>query len=77
MSDRTSVGGTLDLLLASPVQLTGIRKALPPALAQSILVEVPRAQGYAVLHTMAPQASFDDAAREFLSEAGCDEFDNG
>ncbi len=77
MSDRTSVGGALDLLLASPVQLTGIRKALPPALAQSILVEVPRTQGYAVLHTMAPQASFDAAAREFLSEAGCDEFDNG
>jgi uncharacterized membrane protein len=76
MSDRTSVGGTLDLLLASPVQLTGIRKALPPSLAQSILVEVPHAQGYAVLHTMAPQASFDDAAKEFLSQAGCDEFGN-
>ncbi len=75
MSDRTSVGGMPDLLLASPVQLTGIRKALPPSLAQSILVEVPRAEGYVVLRTMAPEASFDDAARNFLSEAGCDVFD--
>ncbi|MFS8044734.1 DUF1254 domain-containing protein [Rhizobium sp. BR 314] len=76
MSDRTSVGGALDLLLASPVQLTGIRKALPQALAQSILVEAPHAQGYAVLRTMAPQTSFNDAAKEFLSQAGCDEFSN-
>lgn len=75
MSDRTSVGGMLDVLLASPIQLTGIRKALPASLAQSILVEMPHSQGYAVLRTMAPQASFNDAARNFLSEAGCDAFD--
>ncbi|MFS8111531.1 DUF1254 domain-containing protein [Rhizobium jaguaris] len=74
MSDRTSVGGVLDLLIASPIQLTGIRKALPPSLAQSILVEAPRAEGYVVLRTMAPQGSFDDAARDFLSGAGCDVF---
>src|ERR1700712_3824405 len=74
MSDRTSVGGVLDVLVASPLQLTGIRKALPATLAQSILVEMPRAEGYVVLRTMAPQRSFDDAARGFLSEAGCDAF---
>jgi uncharacterized membrane protein len=74
MSDRTSVGGMLDVLVASPIQLTSIRKALPATLAQSILVEMPRAEGYVVLRTMAPQQSFDDAARGFLSQAGCDEF---
>ena len=75
MSDRTSVGGALDLLLASPLQLTGIRKALPPSLAQSILVEVPRPRGYVVLRAMGPQMSFNDSARSFLSGAGCDQFD--
>ncbi|MDE1995650.1 MAG: DUF1254 domain-containing protein [Rhizobiaceae bacterium] len=75
MSDRTSVGGALDLLLASPLQLTGIRKALPPSLVQSILVETPRPKGYVVLRTMAPQTSFNDAAKSFLAEAGCDQFD--
>jgi uncharacterized membrane protein len=75
MSDRTSVGGQLDVLLATPLQLTGIRKALPASLSQSILVETPRPHGYAVLRTMAPQASFDEAARSFLSEAGCDLFE--
>lgn len=74
MNDRTSVGGDLDVVLASPVQLTGLRKALPEALAQSILVEMPRADGYAVLRTMVPQKSFDTGARNFLAEAGCDDF---
>ncbi|KAA0699942.1 DUF1254 domain-containing protein [Neorhizobium sp. P12A] len=75
MSDRTSVGGLLDVLVASPIQLTTLRKALPPSLSQAILVEMPHPEGYAVLRTMAPQSSFDEAARGFLAEAGCDVFD--
>jgi uncharacterized membrane protein len=31
-------------------------------------------QGYAILRTLAPQASFDDAAKNFLTEAGCDAY---
>ncbi|MET0748168.1 MAG: DUF1254 domain-containing protein [Rhizobium sp.] len=77
MSDRTSVGGALDVLVASPVQLTGIRKMLPAALSQSILVEMPEGQGYAVLRTMAPQASFEDGGHAFLAAAQCDAFDAG
>ena len=75
MSDRTSVGGMLDVLVASPIQLTGIRKALPPELSQSILAEMGPSEGYAVLHTIAPQASFDPAARDFLTTADCSAFD--
>ena len=77
MSDRTSVGGTLDVLVAAPVQLAAIRKALPAELAQSILVEMAEDQGYAVLRTMVPQPSFGDGARDFLSKAQCDAFDVG
>lgn len=76
MSDRTSVGGQLDVLVASPLQLTKLRKTLPPSLSQSILVEMPRDKAYVVLRTMAPQASFNEAARDFLSSAGCDAFAN-
>jgi uncharacterized membrane protein len=75
MSDRTSVGGALDVLVAAPVQLTGIRKTLPVELSQSILVEMAEGRGYAVLRTMAPQASFDDGGRAFLDKAQCDAFD--
>ncbi len=77
MSDRTSVGGALDVLVAAPVQLAGIRKALPAELAQSILVEMAGGQGYVVLRTMAPQPSFDAGARDFLAKAQCDAFNAG
>jgi uncharacterized membrane protein len=74
MSDRTSIGGKLDVLIATPIQMTGLRKALPQSLQQSILVDMPRTEGYVVLRAMAPQQSFNQAARDFLSGAGCDAF---
>lgn len=74
MNDRTSVGGALDVLVASPIALTDLRKNLPNDLQQTILVEAARPDGYAVLRTLAPQTSFDDAARNFLTEASCEEF---
>ncbi|MGV8936047.1 MAG: DUF1254 domain-containing protein [Allorhizobium sp.] len=71
MNDRTSVDGTLDVLLASPLQLTRLRKTLPAVLSQSILVELPSPSGYAVLRTMAPQTSFEETADDLLSGALC------
>lgn len=72
MNDRTSVEGALDILIGTPIQLTELRKALPADLQKTILVESARPDGYAVLRTLTPQASFDAAARSFLAEAGCD-----
>jgi uncharacterized membrane protein len=77
MNDRTSVGGALDVLAASPIKLTELRKALPADLQQTILVEMNHSEGYAVLRTLAPQASFDDAAKNFLIEAGCETYASG
>lgn len=74
MNDRTSVEGALDILIGTPIQLTELRKALPAGLQKTILVESTRPEGYAVLRTLAPQASFDAAARSFLAEAGCDQY---
>lgn len=72
MNDRTSVDGSVDVVLATPIQMTALRKALPEALAQSILVEVPKTEeGYAVLRTLASQKSLEEAARAFLAEAAC------
>ncbi len=74
MSDRTSVGGAQDVLLATPVQLIAIRKAVPDELAQSILVEMRGDEGYAVLRTFIPTESRRSAAKDFLAGAVCDPF---
>ncbi|MCF3642616.1 DUF1254 domain-containing protein [Rhizobium sp. TRM95111] len=73
MNDRTSVGGVLDVVVATPVQLNAIRKAQPDDLSQSILVEMAgSSDGYVVLRTLVPAASTEDAARAFLSSAACE-----
>lgn len=75
MNDRTSVTGDLDVLVATPIQLTAIRKALPDDLLQSILVEMEDTDGYAVLRTFVPTGSHAEAARAFLQAAVCEEFE--
>lgn len=71
MNDRTSVGGDLDALVATPAQVAQIRKAPGAALTQSILVEYRGTTGYVVLRTMVPAPSFSPQARAFLDEALC------
>lgn len=71
MTDRTSVTGDLDVLLATSVQIARIRRAQPEALVQAIIVEMPRPEGYAVLRAMAPQPSLQEGAVTFLAEAAC------
>lgn len=75
INDRTSAAGILDVVLATPAQLTLLRKALPEAIEQSILVETQQADGYVVLRTMVPQQSFAPGASTFLSEAVCAPFE--
>lgn len=74
MNDRTAVNGALDTLVATPVQLIGIRKAVPQELQQSILVEMRGEEGYAVLRTFMPTESRREAATAFLGGASCEPF---
>ena len=72
MNDRTSVSGALDTLIATPIQLIAIRKAVPAELEQSILVEMRGEEGYAVLRTFVPTGSRQEAATAFLADASCE-----
>ena len=74
MNDRTSVSGALDVLVATPVQLIGIRKAVPEELSRAILVEMRGLEGYAVLRTFVPTESRRAAATSFLADAACEPF---
>jgi uncharacterized membrane protein len=74
MNDRTSVSGALDTLIATPIQLIAIRKAVPAELEQSILVEIRGEEGYAVLRTFVPTQSRQEAATAFLADASCEAF---
>lgn len=72
MNDRSAAGGDLDAIIASPQQLAGIRKTNPDIISESVLIEMPRTEGYVVLRALAPAPSFEQGAKDFLAEAGCD-----
>jgi uncharacterized membrane protein len=77
MSDATAVNDRLDVVAASPVQLVDLRKTTPASgeddtLDQTIMVEMPDDEGYAVLRALAPLAAYEDAAKTFLAQAGCE-----
>lgn len=75
MNDRTAVIGGLDLTLVNPNDRIALRKSAPDELIDTILVGMQVTAGYAVLRTLAPSASYEQAARSFLSEADCSRFE--
>jgi uncharacterized membrane protein len=75
MNDRSAAGGELDAIIASPEQLAAIRKSDPDVISQSVLIEMPRPEGYIVLRTLSPAPSYDKAADDFLSEAECEAYE--
>lgn len=72
MNNATAVNGGVDVVAATALQLVDLRKRPVEALAQSIMVEMPVEEGYAVLRALAPSDSFEEAARGFLQGAGCE-----
>lgn len=77
MNDRSAAGGELDAIIASPQQLAAIRKSNPDVISQSVLIEMPRPEGYVVLRALAPSPSFEEPARDFLMEASCEVYEGG
>jgi uncharacterized membrane protein len=75
MNDRSAAGGELDAIIASPAQLAAIRKLDPDIISESVLIEMPRPEGYIVLRTLAPAPNYEDVARNFLTESECEGYE--
>ncbi|MDQ0454303.1 DUF1254 domain-containing protein [Rhizobium paknamense] len=71
MTDATAVEGRLDIIAGTAAQLSALRNAEPDLVARTVLVEMPQAEGYAVLRALAPQPSALADAQDFLSRATC------
>jgi len=71
MTDRSAIGNGVDITLVTPAQMLQLRRNMPPALTQSVLVELPDVEGFVVLRAITPEASGERAARSFLAEANC------
>lgn len=72
MTDRTSVRGFLDIVVGTDAQIAALKNAGPDAAQGSILVTMPKPEGYAVVRATVPQKSLQGAADAFLASATCD-----
>lgn len=71
MNDRSAVERQVDVTLATPLQMIALRRRSPDEIGQSILVEVPKPDGFIVLRTIAEDQTFEAIARDFLAGARC------
>lgn len=71
MNDRTAEGNRLDVTLATPLDMIALREEVPPTLAETVLVETPKPDGYVLLRTVIPDDTWTGAADAFLSSASC------
>jgi len=70
INDRTAER-SVDLIVAMPFQVVELRKDLPAEFADSVIVEVPEAEGLIVLRAFAPDATLEPAIAGFLEGANC------
>jgi uncharacterized membrane protein len=73
MSDRTAVKGTLDIVAGTDAQITTLKNSGASSADNTILVTMPKEDGYVVVRAVAPEASMQAAAQAFLDSASCDE----
>jgi len=71
MNDRSAVERQVDVTLATPLQMIALRRRPPAGLSGSILVEIPKPDGFVVLRTIAEDDTFEEIARAFLADARC------
>ena len=60
-NDRTAAEGSLDFVIATPLQMTEVRKNLPPNFQKSVFVEADIDEGIVVVRSFVPDASWKPA----------------
>jgi uncharacterized membrane protein len=70
-NDRTSADGTLDFVIATPLQMTEMRKNLPAEFETSVFVEADIGEGIVVIRSFVPDASWKPVISGYLDSVSC------
>jgi len=71
LNDRTATADGLDLVIATPGEMTSLRKSLPAEFRSSVFVEVPIDDGMVVVRSFVPDDSFRPGVSAFLGGLTC------
>jgi uncharacterized membrane protein len=70
-NDRSSIKGTLDLVVLTPAQMIEVRKDLPEAYAESVFFEAEIGEGIVVVRGFVPDASWTQVVARQLDALSC------
>ena len=72
INDKSLQGNSLDVVIATPLQITEMQKENPPELTGSVFVEVEAAEGFVLLRAFVPEESLREQATRFVRTASCE-----
>jgi uncharacterized membrane protein len=70
-NDRTAAEGALDFVIATPLQMTEVRKDLPPNFKSSVFVEADIDEGIVVIRTFVADESWKRVITAWLDSLSC------
>lgn len=70
-NDRTAADGSLDFVIATPLQMTEVRKNLPPEFEKSVFVEADIDEGIVVIRAFVPDTSWKPGIDTYLNSVSC------
>jgi uncharacterized membrane protein len=70
-NDRTATEGALDFVIATPLQMTEVRKNLPPNFKSSVFVEADIDEGIVVVRTFVADDSWKRVITAWLDSVSC------
>ncbi len=71
LNDRASGEGALDLLVATPAQLSGLRNSQDEDLGTAVFVETSVQEGIVVVRAFVPDPTFEPGVARYLAELDC------
>ncbi|NTS30203.1 DUF1254 domain-containing protein [Phyllobacterium sp. BT25] len=71
INDRTAIADQLDLVVATPLQMIELNKTKPESAENSVLIEADMDEGFVVVRSFIPDASWQSQVTAFLDSAAC------
>ena len=71
INDRTAIADQLDLVVATPLQMIELNKTKPEDAENAVLIEADMDEGFVVVRSFVPDASWQSQVTAFLKSAAC------
>lgn len=72
INDKSLQGNNLDVVIATPLQITEMQTDAPPEFSRSVFVQVESTEGFVLLRSYVQEEGLLEPAKEFVGSARCE-----